>query len=254
MPADESTLRPIGSNVHRANFRRLTDRQRAAIMLAQVRNLLALRARLQLASCANDSLWILALALASAPEGRLQRNGHWPGLSEPDLLSIARQHGIEDVSPTEINSIFQGVTRWQQKHGVRLPAGEYIGAVLQVTAAEREEARAWQIVAVDESRAERAVRQKKVKTARRREERDRQPRTAWLAANDASRTKPWEMFNISRRTWYRLTTEQRSDRLAQVCHLHKIDVQKEVTHLCHRDLDLDGQDLPSIHFREKALK
>src|SRR4051794_30162849 len=86
--------------------------------------------------------------------------------------------------------------------------------MLCVTACERDVCRLWMIDAVDESKADRAVRR-----AAERRVRDRERKRANRAekggsvtrdlyeAESLSRAKPWEAEGISRATWYRRNRE-----------------------------------------------
>jgi hypothetical protein len=86
---------------------------------------------------------------------------------------------------------------------LRRPSNRQVGRRLRVTNQERELWRLWTIHPCDMTDEEMREQRKAKRRARDRQRRKRQPRVAYLAANSLSRTKPWEIEGISRRTWYR---------------------------------------------------
>jgi hypothetical protein len=80
-----------------------------------------------------------------------------------------------------------------------------VGTILRVTAKERLAAKAWNIYAIDEARAERAEARRQRNAARemvRRRDLGAEPREQYVA-NSNARQKPSEAEGISRATWWR---------------------------------------------------
>jgi hypothetical protein len=89
---------------------------------------------------------------------------------------------------------------------MRTPSPETLGKRLNLTYAEREIVRAWQIAPCDITKAELDVLTKMKRRARNRatrRKRGAKPRDEYLADNPASRDKPWVKAGCSRPTWYR---------------------------------------------------
>jgi len=86
--------------------------------------------------------------------------------------------------------------------------GTELGQHLNLTNAEREHLRLWQIPAVDLTPEQAAEWRREKERVRRRKKRKRQPRAEYLAAHSVNRTKPWEKEGISRAKWYRQCKHQ----------------------------------------------
>lgn len=127
----------------------------------------------------------------------------WLPVSQAALL-------IDDVNRTPIEQ--------------RKPAGDALGARLNVTAAERERLRLWTIAPCDAAPDEIAEQRKAKRRARQREYRRRirprkgaKPRTEYESTS-LSRQKPWITAGISRATWYRQReTSPSTDKASVVC-------------------------------------
>jgi hypothetical protein len=130
---------------------------------------------------------------------------------------------MELVAPWASAAAIDHVNRlpiWERK-----PKAEALGQRMRTTNAERERLRLWTIAPIDMTGEQMAEQRKAKARGRERERRRRKgakPRADYLA-QALSRTRPWEMLGISRRTYYRR-------RGTGPCEA-KID--KRSTHLCH---------------------
>jgi hypothetical protein len=109
------------------------------------------------------------------------------------------------MDPRYAESIIRDVismSEWE-----RWPKPHILGENLRLTNAEREHFGLWHIMPCDisaEDLAEQKKRKDRERKRRRRAEQGGQDRAAYLRTHSVNRTKPWEQFNMSRATFYRL--------------------------------------------------
>jgi hypothetical protein len=196
--------------------RTISFRQRAAITLAQLYRVAEVHRAAGEILPAGPWLKVLANVLSSAPEGydgdrRARNTPTYFGLSKATLALAARRCGL-NASVEQIEAQVADTRAWRAKEARRGGAHHYapmrpdkIGELLGVTDATREAAKAWNIGTLGGSRAARAKAAKE--RDRLRDERRRRAAGAAPQAESISRTKPWEVEGISRRTWYRRRAE-----------------------------------------------
>lgn len=165
----------------------------------------------------------IARTLGQAPhgeyvEGRRQRFGTWPGLTYSSLMERLGDLGITEIGSGYLFKLISLVERERDQNArsglsddiFSALSDAAIGAMIELTAAEREECAVVLIEACDESREERLARatapRRAAEAARKRARRGRQSRAEYVAqttANSAKKERPWEALGVSRATYYR---------------------------------------------------
>jgi hypothetical protein len=170
------------------------------------------------------SAWAYATALVlnMAPRGpyTIDRSTvirrTFPGLSLGSL-----DHDLKDMGLVALPADIEAAMKKAEKAQGKNIGSQYIAKILDITAAERQAAKAWNIGAIDESRTERRGADRCKRAEREKERRKKADRKADTArkqrarraagvkprkeyeANSLSQTRPWEAKGISRRTWER---------------------------------------------------
>jgi hypothetical protein len=187
-------------------------RQRAAIVLAQLYRVADVQRGAGETLASGPWLKALANVLSSFPEGwdgsrRGRSAPAFIGLSAATLMQAATRCGLA-VTLDEIKAQVAETGEWRAQLSKRPGVVRYaimrsdkIGELLGVTDEVRAEARAWNLGTYGGSPQER----ERARKERDRMCKERKRRAAGAKPQSASlsKTKPWEMEGVSRRTWYR---------------------------------------------------
>lgn len=162
----------------------------AALRIAELRRLFTARYGRVLPDddAGHDEALIMAHHIAKRPGDHRKLIAAWLSLWAPWMR-------LDQVS-SMIASVIANPIRWR---------ADKLAARLRLTEAERRRLHITTIGAVDMTKAERAQRRqerKRQRKQRRRREQGAKPRAEY-EAKSLSRTKPWEVEGISRRTWER---------------------------------------------------
>ncbi len=210
-------------------------RSSAAIRLAEISRLAHGRREFGLVVDPHLFAWCFAATLAAAAPGpypiaRRQRMLRWHGLNVESLRHAVERAEVGAFSADELVTIIRDIERGQAAHGSTLIRPAKLGALLQVTAAEREAFRLRTIDAIDECREARQARlttERRARDAeRKRAQRGCVPRALYEAAS-LTATAPWKAEGVCRRTW-----ERRQGAVASLS-THVLSIEGERTDLRH---------------------
>jgi hypothetical protein len=194
------------------NTTKISLRQRASIVLAQLYRVAGVHQEAGQILPTEPWLKVLANILSACPEGydgdRRARNAPVSfGLSAASLALAARRCGLK-ATVEQIAAQVADTKEWRHHQSVRSRRPHYvqmkpdvIGKMLGVTDITRDEAKAWNVGTYGGSPADRKVAARE----RHRLGAQRRRQNAGAATRDVnlSRAKPWEAEGISRRTWER---------------------------------------------------
>lgn len=158
-------------------------------------------------------LRVLANILSSAPPGKAALEGRAPErfrLTYQTLVVAAERCGV-GATREQIDRQVVDTLQWRRSETERTGAPHYIpmspdaiGELLQITEAERREAKAWNLGTIGgspEARREAARERDRQRKAQKRVRDGAMTRAEYLAA--CSKGRPWETLGLSRATYYR---------------------------------------------------
>lgn len=193
--------------------RRISVRRMAAVRMAELYRL-AVHRRAYGIFLSPDQ-WSIAIAetLAAAPRGasptgKAGREIRWAGL---DLMSLRREMAKFDLgtfSDDELATIVRAVDSSREHDDFARTRSDTLAKHLSVTAEERWLCNIRTIGAIDETPAERRVRNRAEKNERdKKRQRTNRAGKHRPQSKSLSAEKPWEKAGISRATWYRQKRE-----------------------------------------------